>query len=113
VSESTGTYTGTLTVTLRAVSNVSFDGAKPVRGTADLPLTLSTVELTMVAGNTTQTAHGPAESHTSALNTVAPPPKPSSPWHEVRLGLIGALLLLIAATVAAIPSSEPEQRREP
>jgi hypothetical protein len=113
VTESTGTFTGTLTVTVRAVSNVSFDGAKPVRGAVDLPLTLSTVELTMAAGSTTQTAHGPAESHTSALNTVAPPPHHSSPWHEIRLGLIGALLLLIAATVAAIPSSEPEQRREP
>jgi hypothetical protein len=49
---------------------------------------------------------------TSQLNKTTAPPQHSSPWHEIRLGLIGALLLLIAATVAAIPSSETEERRE-
>jgi signal peptidase I len=113
VSESTGTYTGTLTVTVTAVSNISFDGAKPVTTTAEMPLTLSAVELTTPSGSTTQTAHGRAVSTTSSMNTVPPPAHHSSPWHEIRLALIGLLLLLIAATVAAIPSSEPVERREP
>jgi len=112
VSESTQTFTGTLTVTVTAVSKVSLKGATPVTSTVELPLTLSSVELTMSAGTTTQTVHGPAKAFTSPLNAVAPASHPSSPWHEVRLGLIGALLLLIAATVAAIPSSEGEERRE-
>ena len=73
----------------------------------------SVTELTMTSGTTTQTAHGPGVTHTSPLNTVAPPAHPSTLPHEIRLGLIGALLLLIAATIAAIPSSEPEERREP
>jgi hypothetical protein len=113
VSKSTGTYTGTLTVTVTAVSIISFDGAKPVTTKLELPLTLSAVELIMSSGSTTPTAHGPAVTHTSQLNTVAPPPRNSSPWHEIRLGLIGALLLLIAATVAATPTSESEERRKP
>jgi hypothetical protein len=113
VSESTGTYTGTLTVNVRAVSNISFDGAKPVSSMVDLPLMLSNVELTMSSGSAAQTAHGPAESHTSSLSTVSPPPRRSSSWHTIRVGLIGTLLLLIAATVAAIPSSESDERREP
>jgi len=111
VSASTGTYTGTLTINVTAVSNVSFDGAKPVLTTVDLPLMLSSVELSMSSGSAAQTAHGPAESHTSPLSTVSPPARHSSPWHTIRVGLIGALLLLIAATVAAIPSSESEERR--
>jgi signal peptidase I len=113
VSESTGTYTGTLSVNLTAVSNISFERAKAVTTTVELPLTLSAAELIMSSGTTTQTTHGAAKTYTSALNTVAPAPRPSSLAHEIRLGLIGALLLLIAATVAAIPSSEPEERREP
>ncbi len=43
VSESTGTYTGTLTVSVTAVSKIRFDGAKPVAATVELPLTLSAV----------------------------------------------------------------------
>jgi len=118
VSESTETDTGTLTVDVTAVSKVSFDGAKPVTSSFGLPLNLSALELTVSgstssSGGLTQTAHGPGETHTSPLNTVAPPPRPSSLPHKMRLGLIGLLLLLVAATVAAIPSSEPEKRREP
>jgi signal peptidase I len=113
VSESTGTYTGTLTVTVTAVSNISFDGSKPVTTKLELPLTFSAAEVTMTSGTATPTVHGPAVTHTSQLNTVAPPPHHSSPWHEIRLGLMGLLLLLIAATVAAIPSSESGERREP
>jgi signal peptidase I len=112
VSQSTGTYTGTLTVGVTAVSNISFHGASPVTTKVDLPLALSDVELNMPTLHPTQTAHGPAVSDTSPLNTVPPPPRPSSLPHKIRLGLIGALLLLIAATVAAIPSSESEERRE-
>jgi signal peptidase I len=113
VSESTETSTGTLTVSVTALSKISFDGAAPVTSQVELPLTLSAFELSMATGSTTQTAHGPAMTATSALNRAAPPSQHSSPWHEIRLGLIGALLLLIAATVAAIPSSEPEERRAP
>jgi hypothetical protein len=113
VSESTGTFTGTLTVTVVAVSKISFNGAKSVATTVKMPLSLSTVELTMSSGSTTQTAQGPAVTGTRPLNTLPPPPAPSSRWHEIRLGLIGLLLLLIAATVAAMPSSESDQRREP
>jgi signal peptidase I len=113
VSDSTGTYTGTLTVNVTAVSNISFHGASPVTTKLVLPLTLSAAELIMSSGDTTQTVHGPAKTFTSSLNTVAPPPHPSSLPHKIRLGLIGLLLLLIAATVAAIPSSESQERREP
>jgi signal peptidase I len=113
VSESTGTFTGTLTVTVVAVSKISFNGAKSVATTVKMPLSLSTVELTMSSGSTTQTAQGPAVTGTRPLNTLPPPPAPSSRWHEIRLGLIGLLLLLIAATVAAMPSSESDERREP
>jgi signal peptidase I len=113
VSQSTETYTGTLTVSVTALSKISFNGAAPVSSEVQLPLSLSAFELTMATGSTTQTAHGPAMTLTSPLNKATPPPQHSSPWHEVRIGLIGALLLLIAATVAAIPSSESEERREP
>ncbi|MGD0810711.1 MAG: signal peptidase I [Acidimicrobiales bacterium] len=112
VSESTGTYTGTLSVNLTAVSNISFEGGKAVTSTVELPLTLSAAELIMSSGATTQTTHGAAKTYTSALNTVAPAAHPSSPAHTIRLALIGALLLLVAATVAAIPSEEPEERRK-
>ena len=113
VSESTGTYTGTLSVAVTAVSKVSFDGAKPVTMQVELPLTLSAAELTMAPGTATPTAHGPAKTSTGPLNPGLPPTHAPSLPHEIRLGLIGALLLLIAATVAAVPSSESEERREP
>jgi signal peptidase I len=113
VTASTGTYTGTLTVTVTAVSKISFEGATPVTSQVELPLTLSAAELTMASGTATPTAHGPAKTSTGPLNTVPRPPRPASLLHMIRIGLIGLLLLLIAATVAAIPSSEPEERREP
>jgi signal peptidase I len=113
VSESTETYTGTLGVSVTAVSSISFHGARPVTTKLVLPLTLSALELTLDNATPAQTAHGLGVSGTDPLNTVAPPAHHSSPWHEIRLGLICALLLLIAATVAAIPSSEGEERREP
>jgi len=103
-SQSTETYTGTLNVSVTAVANISFHGASPVT---------TKVELTMPGEDTTQTAHLPAVGGTSRLNTVPPPPPGPSMPHEIRLGLIGVLLLRIAATVAAIPSSESEERREP
>jgi hypothetical protein len=112
-SQSTETYTGTLNVSVTAVANISFHGASPVTTKVDLPLTLSALELTMPGEDTTQTAHLPAVGGTSRLNTVPPPPPGPSMPHEIRLGLIGVLLLRIAATVAAIPSSESEERREP
>lgn len=112
VSQSTETYTGTLNVSVTAVANISH-GASPVTTKVDLPLTLSALEFTMPGEDTTQTAHGPAVGGTSRLNTVPPPPPGSPMPHEIRLGLIGVLLLLIAATLAAIPSSESEERREP
>jgi hypothetical protein len=112
VSQSTEVYTGTLTVDVNAVSSISLNGARPVTSKVELPLTLSPLELTMPNGSTTQTAHGPAKRETTPLNTVAPPPRPSSLPHKIRLVLIGLLLLLVAATVAAIPSSDGEERRE-
>ena len=95
------------------MSSISFHGARPVTTKLVLPLTLSALELTLDNATPAQTAHGLGVSGTDPLNTVAPPAHHSSPWHEIRLGLICALLLLIAATVAAIPSSEGEERREP
>jgi hypothetical protein len=112
VSQSTEVYTGTLTVDVNAVASISLNGARPVTSKVELPLTLSPLELTMPNGTTTQTAHGPAKRETTPLNTVPPPPRPSSLPHKIRLVLIGLLLLLIAATVAAIPSSDSEERRQ-
>jgi signal peptidase I len=113
VSAATSVYTGTLSLTVTGVYSVSFDGGKPVTNIVELPLSLSALELTLSGGNVKQTAGGPAVVSTNALNTVPPPPTPSSLPHEVRLGMLVALLLLIAITFLAIPESEPDGGRGP
>lgn len=113
VSTATEVFTGTLVVTVTGVATVSFDGAKPVTYKVRLPLSLSALELSMSGGTLTPTAFGPAIASTVALNKVPTPAQPSSVPHEIRLGMLGALLLLIAATIVVIPTGEGEDGREP
>jgi signal peptidase I len=109
VTLATGVYMGELTVTVSAEAKVSFDGTAPVAVSAQLPLTLSPLEMTMSSSRTVQTAHGPAVTATTDLTHAAVPPRPSSAPHEVRLGLVGGLLLLIALTILVLPESSRDQ----
>lgn len=110
VATATSVYMGSLTLTLTAVANVRFDGARPVTCRVQLPLSLSALELSVETGDPTPTAHGPAVVSSSSLNPVTTSPQHSSKSHTIRLWLLAALGLLIAATIVAIPSEEEKDR---
>jgi hypothetical protein len=96
-----------LDVAVTASASVTVDGAKAVAYSSQLPFKLSALELTLSGAKPEPSPQGPAISSTVAL-TNAPHARlrpPAGARHEVRLGLLAALVLCAGTTIVVWPAS--------
>jgi hypothetical protein len=109
VTDQTGLGALPIKVAVTASAVVAVGSAKPVTYTSQLPLQLTTLELTMAGAKVTNSARGPAVVSTRPLSPNAATASqahhsgPSS--RDMRLGLLALVLLAIAATAVVWPAA--------
>ncbi len=106
VADQTGLGAMPIKVAVTASAVVAVGSAKPVTYTSQLPLQLTTLELSMAGAKVSPSAHGLAVVSTSPLTPTASRAHHSdAAYRDIRLGLLALVLLAIAATAVVWPAA--------
>jgi len=112
VAKATGIPLGLLDVSITAAATGTVDGATPISYTSQLPLQLTPGALTLANVKLSLSPQGPALTSTVALTSTPSAAVPTSHTpHQLRVGILVALILGVGAAVVAAPNSADNSKR--
>lgn len=106
VAKASGVWIGTIDVAVTGSGTITVGSATPSAYSAQLPLQITPLELTLSGAKVSPSPQGPAVISTTPLTPTVPAEvqRSNGVRREIRLGLLALLLLAVAATAVVWPS---------